>query len=116
MRVEAEREPIGSPSLPKTKTDLPSTPDGKMAPANLWGHPQEREKRWRMRNGTASLTRRMGLGGGSWGRHYTDADEAVKIEAPQGGRLTDTRFYDALILAHVLPQPDFRSAPWRRRL
>ena len=113
--VEAEREPIEA--LPKAKTDLPSTSDGKMAPANLWGHPQEQEKKMADEEWDRLFNQENGFEEEDLGAvYYTDADEAVKLEDPAGREIDNTRFYDALILAHVLPRPDFRSAPWRRRL
>ncbi|HHW12520.1 MAG TPA: hypothetical protein GXX33_05915 [Firmicutes bacterium] len=47
---------------------------------------------------------------------YTDADEEEETEALDGRGIDDRLLYDALVLAHALPRPDWRTVPWRRRL
>lgn len=117
---ELEGERRSTETLPKVKPDLtPSTPPSKekTAPTDRPRHLQEQkslmtEEEW---------DRLFGQLDGFDGEDirvssFTDGDEVEDLEDPDGWEIGAPLLYDALVLAHVLPRPDFRTVPWRRRL
>ena len=113
---DLEEESGPTESLPKMKPDLTPLSEGKIVPAKLTGHPQEQgglmaDEEWERLFDQQDEFDEEDLRTA----YYMDADEVEKLEDPNGREIGPRLLYDALILAHALPRPDFRTVPWRRR-
>lgn len=113
---ELEGERRSTETLPKVKPDLTPLSEGKIVPAKLTGHPQEQgglmaDEEWERLFDQQDEFDEEDLRTA----YYMDADEVEKLEDPNGREIGPRLLYDALILAHALPRPDFRTVPWRRR-
>lgn len=114
-----EEEEASGPvaSMPREEPVLPWLSEGKTAPADPTGARQEQrmimaDEEWERLFTQQNEFDEEALGAAS----YTDAEELGESRDPDGREIGTGLLYDALILAHVLPRPDFRTVPWRRRL
>lgn len=115
-KEEAESRPAAS--LPETEPEVILEPAGKVVPAELTELPREAGGLWADAEWDRLFAQKEEWGGADLSAAYAEGDtgEEGKSEAPEGRTVDARLFYDALILAHVLPRPDWRTAPWRRRL
>lgn len=110
--LEAESRP--TESMPGHKPDLMPAPDGKIALEKPTNHPREQGEFSENEDWERLFDQKDGFDEEDYGAAYPDAVES-DLENLYGQMIDAPLLYDALVLAHVLPRPDFRTVPWRRR-
>ena len=111
---EEERGPANT--LPKTEPGRRPLPAEKSTPANPTVLAPEKERLVRDAEEDRFFGQLEEWGAKDFCVAFSpDADEVEEAADPDGRGIDARYLYDALLWAHVLPRPDWRTVPWRRR-